>query len=295
MTFVRTHLDEKLQGNLATALKDIDSSYKSKFIEGLSSLDIDFSRSINKAVLVKSARDKRLKSPQYAVIGVYSKLDGTKGVVAYQPTVGPIVDKKSETVVNKSGEEVTVRSFGALSWTKWLGLMTDVYVIDTNESTSLKSTLKSKEDKRASRIASQKASKQASRLGASSVTKGQAPIKSQSKSVEVPEVSDAERKAIFSKVEDSAKKYDYKVSRRTKDRIVLSSTVKGWGLPDILIDYRPKSPTRPLVRAGVISDEILMRELDHNDLTTIMIYFERVAKLLTRISKTTDLYKIFEV
>lgn len=139
------HLDEKLQGNLADALRKLDPTYKQKFLKALEDLDIDFSRSINKAVLVRNARDPRLKSGDYVVIGVYSKPDGTKGMVAYRPKVGPLLEIHNEDMIDRDGNAVTVKAFGPLSWTKWLKLMTDVYVINRYEATSLKETRATKE------------------------------------------------------------------------------------------------------------------------------------------------------
>ena len=140
MNFFETHLDEKLQGNLADALRKLDPTYKQKFLKSLEDLDIDFSRSIDKAVRVKSARDSRLKSGDYVIIGVYDKPDGTKGMVSYQPKVGPLLEIKNEDIIDRDGNAVTVKAFGPLSWTKWLKLMTDVYVINRSEATSLKET-----------------------------------------------------------------------------------------------------------------------------------------------------------
>lgn len=140
MNFFENHLDEKLQGNLADALRKLNPTYKQKFLKSLEDLDIDFSRSIDKAVRVKSARDSRLKSGDYVIIGVYNKPDGTKGMVSYQPKVGPLLEIKNEDIIDRDGNEVTVKAFGPLSWTKWLKLMTDVYVINRSEATSLKET-----------------------------------------------------------------------------------------------------------------------------------------------------------
>lgn len=140
MNFFENHLDEKLQGNLADALRKLNPTYKQKFLKSLEDLDIDFSRSIDKAVRVKSARDSRLKSGDYVIIGVYDKPDGTKGMVSYQPKVGPLLEIKNEDIIDRDGNEVTVKAFGPLSWTKWLKLMTDVYVINRNEATSLRET-----------------------------------------------------------------------------------------------------------------------------------------------------------
>lgn len=143
-----SHLDEKLQGNLADALRKLNPTYKSKFIRALADLDIDFSRSINKAVKVKNGKDPRLQSDQYVAIGVYSKPDGTKGMVAYQPTVGPVLELKNETLLDRDGKEVTIKAFGPLSWAKWLKLMTDVYIIDRGQATSLADTRKAKEQRK---------------------------------------------------------------------------------------------------------------------------------------------------
>lgn len=295
MNFFENHLDEKLQGNLATALKDIDSSYKSKFIAGMKDLDIDFSRSIDKAVYVKSARDSRLKSPQYVVIGVYSKPNGSKGMVAYRPKTGAVVDRKNETLIDKDGDEVTVKNFGSLSWTKWLGLMTDVYVIDTETCAKYSTTRSNKDKARAQRMSTNASSNKST--GAVSVLKDEPPskVKSRTKATKpIEEPENSEKEKLAKKLEKRAQKANYKIFRRTDTRIVLVPTEKGWGLPDILIDYREKSPTRPYVRSSSIADGLVGREFDRNDLTTLMIFLEKASDLVKSLSADSELYKLFQ-
>lgn len=295
MIFYETHLDEKLQGNLATALKDIDSTYKSKFIEGMKELDIDFSRAIDKAVYVKSARDSRLKSPQYVVIGVYSKPDGSKGMVAYRPKTGAVVDRKNETLIDKNGDKVTVKNFGSLSWTKWLGFMTDVYVIDTETCAKYSTTMSNKAKARDQRMSTSASTNKST--GAVSVLKDEPPsrVKSKTKATKPEgELDDAEKDKLAKKIDKRAQKSFYKIYKRTDTRLVLVPTEKGWGLPDILVDYREKSPTRPYVRSGSIADGLVGREFDRNDLTTLIIFLEKASNLIKSLSSDSELYKLFK-
>lgn len=131
-------LNEKLQGELADALKQTSPSSKTNLINGLRALDIDFSRSIDKAVLVKSARDARLKDPDNVVIGVFKGARDQKlRIVAYQPKVGPVSETKNIIVEKPNGETEKIANFGDLSWTRWLGIMSSVYVINKNDASKL--------------------------------------------------------------------------------------------------------------------------------------------------------------
>lgn len=137
-SIIMSELNEKLKGELADALKQTSPSSKVNLINGLEALDIDFSRSINKAVLVKSARDPRLKDSSNIIIGVFKGArDGKLRIVAWQVGVGPVSNTTNIIVEKPDGTTEKIADFARITWTKWISLMSSIYIINKNDAVKL--------------------------------------------------------------------------------------------------------------------------------------------------------------
>lgn len=145
------HMNEKVKGSLADAMRNISPVKRKELIDGLG--DIDLQRSVGRATRVKSARDLILKSEGNIVLGVFIDAETNKEILAgYKPTVGPVLDIKLGTVI-KDGQEIKInKSAAALSWTAWLNAVQDVYVIKEKDIVSAKDLRQSRAEKKGIRI-----------------------------------------------------------------------------------------------------------------------------------------------
>ena len=137
---------EKVQGLLSVALKNPNNkNEKIRLINYCEQSDIDFNRSINKAIVITDDYDDRLSDPNNIIIGIIK--DDNKGykLVAWSNRNRRLVTGVFNIKINGK----TINNFGKQSWKSWLSYCDEFYLIDANN--------KSLADTRSTRSSSVKA------------------------------------------------------------------------------------------------------------------------------------------
>lgn len=123
-------IDEAVNGLLAQALKgSSDSKDKSKLIKYCKSQDIDFNRSINKAVKINKVTDPILKAKSNIIIGVVQDDSSKYQITAWSNRDNKLITGPSGIMIN--GKKV---KFQNISWKDWISYISAFYVIGSTQS-----------------------------------------------------------------------------------------------------------------------------------------------------------------